>query len=554
MLSYLSIKNVVLIEALTLEFQNGFCALTGETGAGKSILLDSLGLALGARSDVGLIRKGCDQASVSACFDLSSDHAIFELLKDQDIEAEDGELVLRRVLTQDGRSRAFINDQPVSVSLLKNAGQLLVEIHGQFDTHGLINPKTHLGLLDDFADVDVLKIQKAWQALRDVRARIDEERNRADQAHEHEEYLRQSLEDLDSLDIKEGEEEKLVSLKQRLSNREQVLEALQQAYHCLTAEEGSESSIGKAYRAIDRVVDKFAGQADTIIDALDRASSEVQEAVSLIQSLSADMDASEYSLEEIDDRLYALRGQARKHSCTVDELPQVRDKIAQDISSIENQDEILAQLLKEAEQAKSAYEELAKKISQQRTKAAEKLDSAIMKELEPLKLDKARFVTQVKTLNEDSWTSKGMDDVCFLVSTNPGRDPGPLNKIASGGEMARFMLALKVVLAQSGGPSSLIFDEVDTGIGGSTAAAVGDRLLRLSKSKQILVVTHSPQVAACAGHHFIVMKDGGDDIRTAVITLEKHDDRREEIARMLAGETITDESRAAADKLLETGT
>lgn len=554
MLSYLSIKNVVLIEALMLEFQNGFCALTGETGAGKSILLDSLGLALGSRSDAGLIRKGAEQASVSAGFDLPSDHAVFTELAEQELEAEGGELVLRRVLSADGRSRAFINDQPVSVSFLKTIGRMLVEIHGQFDTHGLLNPKTHRGLLDAFAQVDAAKMQKLWSEWRISENAIKAEQETLEKARAEEEYLRQSLEDLDALDIKEGEEEELVSLKQRLMGREQVLEALQQAYQCLDGDSGAQTSIGQAYRAIDRAQDKFGGAADLIIDALDRASSEVQEALSQITDVSADMDSSEYSLEEIDDRLHALRGQARKHGCSVDELPEMRDKIAKEISLIEHQDEILADLLKAAAQARQSYIEFATDISDKRKAAAVKLDKEIMAELAPLKLDKARFVTQVAPLDEAQWNAGGMDDICFLVATNPGRDPGPLNKIASGGEMARFMLALKVVLAESGGPLSLIFDEVDTGIGGSTAAAVGERLSRLSKSKQILVVTHSPQVAACAGHHFIVMKDGGDDIRTAVITLDKHDDRREEIARMLAGETITDESRAAADKLLETGT
>lgn len=554
MLSFLSINNVVLIESLTLEFQNGFCALTGETGAGKSILLDSLGLALGARSDAGLIRKGSEQASVSACFDLQKDHAVFDLLQEQAISSDDDQLVLRRVLSQDGRSRAFINDQPVSASLLKSVGRLLVEIHGQFDTHGLLNPKTHYDLLDEFASIDKLAIKQAWQSWQEAKARIEDLQERVNKAHEEEEYLRQSLEDLDALSVKPGEEEELVAFKQRLSNREQVLEALQIAYDFLTAEEGSESTIGKAYRSIERVADKFAGQADAVIDALDRASSEVQEAISLIQSLSADMEASENTLEDIDDRLYALRTQARKHDCSVDDLAQMRDQIAKDIESIENQDEVLAELLKEVEQAKNAFVNVARKASEKRKSAAQTLDKEVVKELVPLKLDKARFVTQVNILEEDKWNSSGIDDVRFLVATNPGREPGPLNKIASGGEMARFMLALKVVLAGSGGPSSLIFDEVDTGIGGSTAAAVGDRLARLANSKQILVVTHSPQVAACASHHFIVMKNGGDDIRTAVITLDKHDDRREEIARMLAGESITDESRAAADKLLETGT
>lgn len=554
MLTYLSIKNVVLIEALTIEFQNGFCALTGETGAGKSILLDSLGLALGARSDAGLIRKGADQAAVSVCFDLPKDHAAHMMLQENGLESEDGQIVMRRVVSLDGRSRAFVNDQPVSIALLKEFGQTLVEIHGQFETQGLLDPKTHRLLLDSFAGVSAIKLQEAWVAWSTAEQAVVDAQNAIEDARREEDYLRQSLEDLDTLSPEKGEEEKLSDLRQRLMSRDQVIEALNNAYNFLGAEDsGSEHRLGQAYSALDRISDKLGASGDTILQALDRAASEMQEAIALIQSLSADMEAADDNLEDIDDRLHDLRAQARKHGCVVDELPDMRQKIAAQLSQIQHQDDIIASLIKTAQQAKAGYVAIAKDSSAKRKAAASRLDKGVMAELVPLKLERARFVSDVKELPEEQWGVHGMDQVRFLVATNPGREAGPLNKIASGGEMARFMLALKVVLAESGGPQTLVFDEVDTGIGGSTAAAVGERLLRLAQSKQILIVTHSPQVAARAGHHFIVMKGGEDDIRTNIITLDKAQQRREEIARMLSGEHITEESRAAADKLLETG-
>lgn len=549
MLTSLSIQNVVLIDQLTIDFQAGLCTLTGETGAGKSILLDALGLALGARSESGLVRKGAEQAQVTAEFTVRADHPSLSILRSSDLEGEET-LILRRSVSKDGRSRAFINDQPVSVGLLREVGDTLVEIHGQFETQGLLNPATHRVLLDEYAGIrEILPpLWDSWKSAEEelTALKADTEKSRAE-----EDYLRQAVEDLDALDPKPGEEEELKALRERLMHREQVLEGLSKAYHTLT---GENDPVRKAWGTLERISDKLGAEGHEVVGALDRAVSEIQEAVALIQSLSADLQESEHDLQTVDDRLFSLRDQARKHECEVDDLPNMREKLAGQLNMIEHSDEVLAEKIKAVENMRKSYIEKAESVRLQRQKTAEKLDKLVQKEMPPLKLEKARFVTSLEALEESEWGPQGMDQVRFLVSTNPGSEPGPLNKVASGGEMARFMLALKVVLAEVGAAQSLVFDEVDSGIGGSTADAVGERLSRLAHTRQVLVVTHSPQVAARATHHWIVRKDGAQEVKTNVIHLDKEQDRREEIARMLAGATITEEARAAADKLLETGT
>jgi DNA repair protein RecN (Recombination protein N) len=546
MLTNLVIKNVVLIEALSIDFESGFSALTGETGAGKSILLDSLGLALGARSDAGLVRKGEDKAQVTATFEIiDKTHALYTLLEEADIAIDHGEaLVLRRQIGADGRSKAFINDQPVSVGLLRQIGDTLIEIHGQFDTHGLLDAKTHRAMLDEYAGIDARGLKDTWQEWHAAEKALTAARSAIEQAREDEDYLRQAIEDLDGLSPEAGEEEKLVSLRDRLMKRDQVIEGLNNADQGLSE---AENVIGTIWRALERIE----GEVAPLMEALDRANAELQEAGVQLRNIHSDFEENEYSLEEIDDRLYALRGQARKHQCAVDDLAQMREDLAVQLNNIEQQDGILADLMKDVERKKDVFTKVAQSVSDARGKAAAKLDGLVAKELPPLKLEKAKFVTDIAALPEAEWGAHGMDRVQFLVSTNPGREAGALNKIASGGELARFMLALKVVLAEIGMAGSLIFDEVDTGIGGSTAAAVGDRLARLAASKQILVVTHSPQVAARAGQHFIVMKSGTREMKTDIVCLQELDMRREEVARMLAGSEITAEARAAADKLLE---
>lgn len=548
MLESLSIQNVVIIEKLLIEFQGGLCTLTGETGAGKSILLDSLGLATGMRAEAALVRKGAENAQVTAVFDLPADHLIYHKLREAGLSLEGGEaIVLRRVLSADGRSKAFINDQPVSVGLLREIGQDLIEIHGQFDTQGLLDPSTHRAILDEYAGIDGA-LEAVWDNFVTAQGEYKRLQDDAGRSREEEEYLRSALEDLDTLAPEEGEEEALSALRERLMHREQVLEALNAAYHCL---QGEHDPVRKASGILDRISDKLGEGGAAILDALDRASVEMQEAVSSIQSLFADMEYEEHNLQTIDDRLHALKAQARKHQCSVDELPLKRDELAQRLNRIEHADDLLNDAARKVEQSRSAYLKAAREISARRQEAAQRLDGLVMAELAPLKLERARFYTQVEELPEAEWGVHGLDRIRFLVATNPGAEPGPLHKIASGGEMSRFMLALKVVMAETGAAQTLIFDEVDAGIGGSTADAVGERLYRLARDKQILVVTHSPQVAARANHHWIVQKGGDSVVTTNVIALPDRAARCEEIARMLSGASITPEARAAAGKLLE---
>ncbi len=545
MLQTLTIRNVVLIDQLVIAFEGGLCALTGETGAGKSILLDSLGLALGGRSEARLVRNGADQAVVSAEFEIPETHPALDILDEQGLD-KDTLLVLRRTLNKDGRSRAYINDQPVSVSTLKAVGDTLVEIHGQFETQGLLNPAAHRGILDEYAAIDY-QLPRLWQDWQNAKDKLIQAKDDAQRARAEEDYLRASVADLDALAPEAGEEERLSVLRESLMRREQTIESLNAAHAAFTEAEGTLSA---GLRALSKTGDEGA----QITALADGAAIQIGEFLSGIEALSADLEENEHSLETIDERLFALKGQARKHNCAVDELPEIREKLAGELNLIERTDDVLAELARLVETARAAYIAEAEKIGETRRKTAEKLDTLVAKELPPLKLDKARFVTQVTHKDESDWGPDGMDRVRFLVATNPGAEPGPLNKIASGGEMARFMLALKVIMAETGAAQTLIFDEVDSGIGGGTADAVGERLARLAAAKQILVVTHSPQVAARAGHHWIVLKSGQDDVTTTVMHLENTDTRREEIARMLAGATITDEARAAAGKLLETGT
>lgn len=553
MLVTLTIRNIVLIDQLTVGFDHGFCALTGETGAGKSILLDSLGLALGARSDSGLVRKGQDQASVTAEFHIDSKHSVLALLNEQGIAGDDT-LILRRVLGADGRSRAFINDQPVGVGLLKQVGDQLVEIHGQFDTHGLLDPTTHRDLLDDYAGLhnDVRALNRQWNAWSDARAALKTAQVEAEKARAEEEYLRHAVAELDKLNPEEGEEDALLTIRETMKHKAHVLSALDEAWQAISSDDGAEMRIAAAARVVTRIGDKAPASIDPVLAALDNAASALQDAVRDIESMTSSLSEGDMSLEAAEDRLYALRGAARKFGCRPDDLPRLHTEMTEKLRLADRTDDILSGLMKAVEGARAEYKVAAQKISDARIKAAKKMDTLVAAELPPLKLDKARFFTRVDAVDDETlWGPTGMDRVQFLVATNPGSDPGPLNKIASGGEMARFMLALKVVMADTGAAHTLIFDEVDTGIGGSTADAVGERLARLSGQKQILVVTHSPQVAARANHHLIVMKSGGTDLTTKIIPLDELAERREEIARMLSGATITTEARAAADRLLE---
>lgn len=541
MLVSLHIKNIVLIDNLSLDFKNHLSVLTGETGAGKSILLDSLGLVLGARADVGLVGRYDDKASVTASFEVKQSHPVLVLLKENELEV-DSDLIFRRSVTKDGRSKAFINDQPVSVGLLKQAGQALAEIHGQFDTHDLLNASKHVDLLDEYAGHHNLlsAVQQKWNKLAQKRKELKKIQEKIETAKADEAFYRESLEDLDALEPKAGEEETLSNLRERLMRREQMTSTIQEAELGLQDLEMASSNV---WRALNRLGDD--GKAS--IDAMGRLNAEYQEVLASLQDITQVLESGENSLSEIDDRLFALKAQARKHGCTIDDLSQKRDEIAMALNAIENQDDHIIQLSRDIERLEKEYLKSAEKLSGSRCKYADSLSTQVMKELAPLKLEKARFeIKQESTIQSE----KGIDDIEFMIATNPNTDAGALDKIASGGELSRFMLAIKVVMSQSATQKTLVFDEVDSGIGGATAAAVGERLAQLAQDRQVLVVTHSPQVAAKGQYHWIVSKNKVKENMTYVEPVNDHADRREEIARMLSGASVTEEARAAAEKLL----
>ena len=561
MLSSLSIRDIVLIDRLDLTFADGLCVLTGETGAGKSILLDALGLALGARADQQLLRPGAEQASVAAAFEVSAGHPAHGLLAEQGIAAEDGQIVLRRVLGRDGRGRAFVNDQPVSVGLLRGLGDSLVEVQGQFDQRGLLDGAQHRVLLDGFARLEepVARVGTLWRAWRDGLDALDKSRRAVEQARADEDFLRHGLAELDSLAPRPGEEAALAEQRGLLMHREKLAEAMNQTLAELTGSGGGadgggvERALATARRLIERTADKAAGRLDPVLAALGRAAAETEEALAQINALFADLEPDGGDLARIEDRYFALKEMARKHGCTADELPLLRDALAERLQSIDGGSARLAELQRQAEAARRAYLEAAEALSRARSKAAGALAKAVNAELPPLKMEKARFHVRVEPQAEQRWGANGLDRVAFEVATNPGAEPGPLGRIASGGELSRFLLALKVVLAAVGPATSLVFDEVDSAIGGATAHAVGERLERLARDRQVLVVTHSPQVAARGAHHWRVLKEssGKDRVATRVGRLSAAE-RREELARMLSGAVVTDEARAAADRLIGT--
>ena len=552
MLTTLSIREVVLIGRLDLSFHAGLCVLTGETGSGKSILLDALGLALGMRAEARLVRHGADQASVTAVFDLGPGHTVLETLAGYAIPGLEDGLVLRRVLGADGRSKAFINDQPVSVQLLKETGGGLVDVHGQFENQRLLNEGAHRGLLDSFGGLSAgLKktgdAHKVWKNAAGARIRAEAE---MEAARRDEEFLRHALDEITGLDPKPGEETDLARQRTLMMHGEQLVAAMNTAAEELGGDGGALRSLEAALRELERVAEKADGRLADTLDALVRAQSETTEADALLQT-AAGMDLDPQSLEQAEERLFALRALARKHSTEVDNLSGVAEDLAAKVRGLEDGGARLTELTKAESHARAAYGKAATVLSQGRGQAAGKLDKAVAKELKPLKLEKAKFTTVLDDLPEDAWGPEGRDKVVFQVATNPGTPAGPLGKISSGGELARFTLALKAVLAQADPVPTLVFDEVDSGVGGAVAAAVGERLAGLAGAAQVLVVTHSPQVAAKGKHHWLVSKSDADPGVLTTVDVLSDKGRKEEIARMLAGAKITEEARAAADSLLE---
>ena len=552
MLTALSIRNVVLIEKLDLTFEAGLCVLTGETGAGKSILLDALGLALGARAETGLLRRGADGATVAATFEVPPDHPANELLAEHGIDPEDA-LVLRRSLNGSGRTRAFINDQPASVGLLRRVGESLIEIQGQFEQHGLLNPGTHLALLDAYGrlEAEADRVAARYRAWRAAAAALETAETEAARARRDEDYLRHALEEMDSLDPQEGEDAELAETRRFLMQAGHIVEAIDAARAEFDAKRPVSESLRAALRKLERLSETAAGRLDAAIAALDRALAEVETASDVLNEAARSIDTDDTRLNQIEERLFALREIGRKHRVDVETLPQLRQRLAERLALIDDQADALVRLEASVRESRDAYFETAERLSAARGKAARALDKAVNRELPPLKLEKAAFSTELAQLDEGEWGESGLDRARFMVTTNPGEPAGPIGRIASGGELSRFMLALKLVLTASGEQPSLIFDEVDSGVGGATAHAIGQRLWRLADRTQLLVVTHSPQVAARGSDHLLVRKAGsGERVVTDVQRLGG-ESRLEEVARMLSGAEITAEARAAAGRLIE---
>ena len=560
MLISVNIRNIILIDKVDIIFDAGLCTLTGETGAGKSILLDALSLALGMRANANLLRtngvskRKPPHASVAASFDLAPDDPVFPLLAAHQIPVpEVGEpIILRRNLDKDGRGKAFINDEPVSISLLRKVGEKLVEIEGQFASHGLVDPETHRNSLDDFANLKPtrLEVSNLYGDWRDAEKTLAETIVALEQNKVDEEYLRHALAELIVLDPQAGEEAELAEARALLMNGERLVTALTAAKNFLSSGDGVDERLAAAQRVLASEVSAAAGRLDTVMDALAVANDAVADADTLLRRVMSDAEPDPVKLETCEERLFAIRAMARKHNLPVEELPALRAKLEGKITQIDDSRGLLKKLQAERDRAYETYKSRAKILSKKRSASAIKLDKAVIAEFPPLKLEKATFTTCIEILEEREWGPSGIDRTHFEISMNPGAPSGPLARIASGGELARILLALKVVLHQSNRIPTIIFDEVDSGIGGAVAAAVGERLAKLAKSVQVLAITHSPQVASCATRHLQIVKSTIKGVVRTNVSELSDVERQEEIARMLAGAKITNEARAAAASLL----
>jgi DNA repair protein RecN (Recombination protein N) len=548
MLRQLSIRDVVLIDRLELEFEPGLGVLTGETGAGKSILLDSLGLALGVRADTGLVRQGEQQASVAAEFDLPPDHPAFALLSGQGIEREAGEpLLVRRTLKSDGGSRAFAGGSGVPASLLREIANGLVEIHGQHDDRGLLNPRGHRALLDAFGRIDSREVEVAWAEVDRLDAELAEAREAAAAAERDREWLEHAAKEIAALAPEPGEETSLSEERAAMQAGARAGESLTGLDELLGGSEGALALLRTAARRIERGAADHELLAEALA-SLDRALIEASEAEDRIARAAETLAFDPARLEAVEARLFDIRGLARKHRVEPDALAALGEELTAKLASIEAGGERIAALEASLAAARARYDESALLLRAHRIKAAAQLDQAVAGELAPLKLDAAKFRT---ALTDADPGPAGIDRVEFEVSTNPGAPFGPLTRIASGGELSRFILALKVALAEAGTAQTMIFDEIDRGVGGAVASAIGERLARLAQRSQLLVVTHSPQVAARAAHHYRIEKAYEEGATRTHVRKLTPEERREEIARMLSGAAITDEARAQAARLLE---
>ncbi|HEU0045942.1 DNA repair protein RecN [Sphingomonas sp.] len=550
MLTALSIRDVVLIEALDLQFDAGLGVLTGETGAGKSILLDALGLTLGARGDTGLVRHGATQAVVTASFEASGE-ALAALLADSGLEVEPGEpLIVRRLVKADGGSRAFVNDQPASAALLRELGTHLVEVHGQHDDRGLLAPAGHRAMLDRFGRVDMRPTADAWQRLRAAEGALAAARGEIATAQADRDWLEHAVAELEALAPEPGEEETLADRRRGMQRAEKVADDLATVAKHLEGSDGGLARLRQAARVLERIAADHPALADAL-GAVDRAVIEGAAAEDQLREAARALEFDPRAQEADEARLFELRAMARKHRVQPDDLASLAEDLRGKVDRLDAGEEGMAALEAAVASARAEYAKAAAALTTARAEAGERLDMAVARELKPLKLDAAQFRTAISGLDEDGWSASGRDRVEFEISTNPGAPFAPLVKIASGGELSRFVLALKVALAERGGARTMVFDEVDRGVGGAVASAIGERLQRLAEGTQLLVVTHSPQVAARGAQHLLIAKShDGTVTRTGVRALNE-DERREEIARMLSGAAVTAEARAQADRLLE---
>jgi DNA repair protein RecN (Recombination protein N) len=555
MLAQLSIRDIVLIERLDLAFEPGLSVLTGETGAGKSILLDSLSLALGGRGDGSLVRHGTERGQVTAVFDVPGVHAARALLRDNGID-DDGDLIFRRQQSADGRTKAYVNDQPVSVQLMRQAGQLLVEIHGQHDDRALVDTDAHRLLLDAFgglseAAIDVGTLYHQWK---EAERTLRRHREKVEAAAREADYLRSSVEELETLSPQDGEEDALAEVRARMMKAERIAGDINEASDFLNGNASPVPLIAALVRRLERKSHEAPGLLEETVELLDQALGHLSDAQMAVDAALRKTEYDPKELERTEERLFALRAAARKYSVPVTGLPALAVKMIADLADLDAGEEKLVQLQGRLTEARAAFESAALSLSQRRHNTAKALAAAVMAELPALKLERARFSVEITT-DPEGGVEEGIDTVEFHVQTNPGTRPGPIMKVASGGELSRFLLALKVALADRGSAPTLVFDEIDTGVGGAVADAIGQRLKRLSSTVQVLSVTHAPQVAARAATHLLISKGPVEGSETVATRVARMDDgaRTEEIARMLAGASVTDEARAAAARLLSGG-
>ncbi|ANK73079.1 MULTISPECIES: DNA repair protein RecN [Ensifer] len=553
MLAQLSIRDIVLIERLDLNFDAGLSVLTGETGAGKSILLDSLSLALGGRGDGSLVRHGSDKGQVTAVFDVPMGHSARLMLRENGID-DDGDLIFRRVQSADGRTKAYVNDQPISVQLMRQLGQMLVEIHGQHDDRALVDIDAHRTLLDAFGGTaeEAAHVSELYRAWKDAERGLKKHRERVEAAAREADYLRSSVEELEKLSPRDGEEDELAENRARMMKAERIAGDINEASEFLNGNASPVPLIASLVRRLERKSQEAPGLLEETVELLDGALNQLSDAQMSVERALRNTEFDPKELERVEERLFALRAASRKYSVPVTELPALAVRMISDLADLDAGEEKLKQLDAQVGVARVAFDASARSLSEKRRHTATALSDAVMAELPALKLERARFMVEVQS-DPSLPTVDGIDLVEFHVQTNPGTRPGPIMKVASGGELSRFLLALKVALADRGSAPTLVFDEIDTGVGGAVADAIGQRLKRLSATVQVLSVTHAPQVAARAATHLLISKGPSTEKAEMISTrVARMDDkaRTEEIARMLAGASITEEARAAAARLL----